>query len=195
MCVCGWSWFQWVWLTLLAWAAVICRSVISHCLWSLRNCVSFTIVSCHTAHCLYLTHRKYNILCDDFLEEITIVLHHHCLLFLLNLGYVVQASYKGQLCKPIYHVLKIKTYFRETALAPSFLAISEPNLWSSTSSRGASPHPIWLCTARENSQVFQSPSGKTSGLEQMLQLCPVNNPEKEQVKEERVRHIFLFFFI
>lgn len=56
------------------------------------------------------------------------MLHHHCLLFLLNLGCVIQASYKGQLCKPIYHVLKIKTYSRETVLAPSFLALSELNL-------------------------------------------------------------------
>lgn len=86
--------FQWLWVSLLAWAAVIHKLVIFHCLWSLRSCVSFPILS--LSHCpgSVSEQRKYNVRVMISGDRHCIAqCHHH--LFIFNLGCVVQTSQQG----------------------------------------------------------------------------------------------------
>lgn len=65
-----------------------------------------------------------------FLEEITIVFLNNIDSFSSYLiwGVLYRHPYEGQFCKALYHVLKIKAYSRDAAVALALLAISEPKL-------------------------------------------------------------------
>lgn len=65
-----------------------------------------------------------------FLEEITIVFLNNIDAFSSYLiwGVLNRHPYEGQFCKALYHVLKIKAYSRDAAVALALLAISEPKL-------------------------------------------------------------------
>lgn len=139
-CLTSWCWrfcFQWLGVHLLAWAALF-ENLSYSTASDLSEAVSLSpLFPCHTAQGLYLTCRRRNVLCDDFLEIIIVLVN-----IIPNFSYLIwnvfRHPYKAQFCKLVYQVLEIKAYSREAAVALAFYAVSESKLWSSTSFKGVS---------------------------------------------------------